>query len=110
VRKNFLDILAEFQEQFGMTTLFITHDLSTVAYLGGRMMTMFQGSIVEEGPVAEVLTNPAHDYTRLLVASVPEPDPDRRWEDRVELVNGRPRLVPAVPKPAVAAPADAGSR
>jgi peptide/nickel transport system ATP-binding protein len=94
VRKNFLDLLAEFKERYGMTTLFITHDLSTVAYLGGRMMTMFHGRIVEEGPVSEVLTNPVHDYTRLLVASVPIPDPDKRWEDRIELVNGRPILVP----------------
>jgi peptide/nickel transport system ATP-binding protein len=98
VRRNFLDVLAEFKERYGMTTLFITHDLSTVAYLGGRMMTMFHGRIVEEGPVSEVLTNPSHSYTRLLVASVPIPDPDKRWEDRIELVNGRPILVPGPAK------------
>jgi ABC-type glutathione transport system ATPase component len=95
VRRNFLDVLASFKEEFGMTTLFITHDLSTVAYLGGRMLTMFQGRIIEDGPAAQVLAHPSQEYTKLLVASVPEPDPDKRWEDRVELVNGRPRLVPA---------------
>lgn len=94
VRRSFLDLLGEFQELYGMTTLFITHDLSTVAYLGGEMKTIFQGSIVEEGTVEQVMTRPTHSYTKLLLASVPVPDPDRRWTDRVELVNGVPRLVP----------------
>ena len=93
VRKNFLDILIEFHQRYGMTTLFITHDLSTVAYMGGDMMTMFQGSIVEEGPVEQVLTRPAHEYTKLLLASVPVPDPDQRWTDEVRIVEGMPQLV-----------------
>ncbi|MBO0743990.1 MAG: ABC transporter ATP-binding protein, partial [Candidatus Dormibacteraeota bacterium] len=94
VRRSFLDLLVEFQELYGMTTLFITHDLSTVAYVGGEMKTIFQGSIVEEGTVEQVMTRPTHPYTKLLLASVPVPDPDRRWTDRVELVNGVPRLIP----------------
>jgi ABC-type oligopeptide transport system ATPase subunit len=93
VRKHFLDILIDFHQREGMTTLFITHDLSTVAYLGGEMKTIFHGKIVEEGPVEQVMTNPQHDYTKLLLASVPVPDPDRRWTDRVELVDGMPRVV-----------------
>ena len=95
VRRAFLEVLGEFREQYQMTTLFITHDLSTVAYLGGEMMTMYHGQIVEKGSVAKLLSNPEHDYTKLLVASVPVPDPDQRWEDRIELVNGRPKLVAA---------------
>jgi peptide/nickel transport system ATP-binding protein len=95
MRESFLDVLSEFRAQYHMTTLFITHDLSTVAYLGGQMMTMYRGRIVEQGPVAQLLSNPAHEYTKLLVASVPIADPEKRWEDRVELVNGRPRLVAA---------------
>ena len=95
VRQAFLEVLGEFRQQYGMTTLFITHDLSTVAYLGGEMMTMYQGQIVEKGPVEKLLSNPEHDYTKLLVASVPVPDPDKRWEDRIELVNGRPKIVAA---------------
>ena len=93
VRKTFLDILIEFHQRYGMTTLFITHDLSTVAYLGGDMMTMFKGRIVEKGPVEQVLTNPTHEYTKLLVASVPVADPDRRWTDQVKMVGGVPQLV-----------------
>jgi peptide/nickel transport system ATP-binding protein len=95
VRQAFLEVLKDFREQYHMTTLFISHDLSTVAYLGGEMMTMYHGQIVERGPVEKLLSNPEHDYTKLLVASVPVADPDKRWQDRVELVNGRPRLVAA---------------
>jgi peptide/nickel transport system ATP-binding protein len=94
VRKHFLDILVDFNQTYGMTTLFITHDLSTVAYVGGEMKTIFHGKIVEEGPVEQVLVNPTHDYTKLLLASVPVPDPEQRWKDRVEIVDGMPRVVP----------------
>lgn len=93
VRKHFLDIMVDFQEKYGMTTLFITHDLSTVAYVGGRMSTIFRGRIVEDGPVEEVMTHPTHSYTQLLLASVPPPDPDQRWTDRIDLSSGEPRLV-----------------
>jgi peptide/nickel transport system ATP-binding protein len=94
VRKHFLDILVDFHKQYGMTTLFITHDLSTVAYVGGDMKTIFHGKIVEEGSVEQVLVHPTHEYTKLLLASVPVPDPEQRWTDRVELVDGMPRVVP----------------
>jgi ABC-type oligopeptide transport system ATPase subunit len=81
VRKSFLDLMIEFRQTLGMTTLFITHDLSTVAYVGGTMITLFRGRIVEHGPVEQVLTNPSHPYTRLLLDSVPIPDPDQRWPE-----------------------------
>lgn len=83
VRKSFLDILLDFQQEYRMTTLFITHDLSTVSYLGGQMMVITRGEIVERGPVREVMADPAHPYTRLLLDSVPRPDPDQRWTDRI---------------------------
>ena len=85
VRKLFLDILVDFQQAYGMTTLFITHDLSTVYYVGGEVMVITRGRIVERGPVAEVMHTPSHPYTRMLLASVPQPDPDARWTDRIDL-------------------------
>jgi peptide/nickel transport system ATP-binding protein len=94
VRRHFLDIMIDFQQTFGMTTLFITHDLSTVAYVGGDMMTIYKGQIVERGAVSQVLTKPSHPYTQLLIDSVPTPDPSDRWTTRVELVDGAPRIVP----------------
>lgn len=98
VRRSFLDIMVQFQQQYHISTLFITHDLSTVAYVGGDMMTLFKGRVVETGKVKDVLTHPAHPYTKLLVDSVPIPDPDRRWTDRVHLTNGE------LPDPEVSTP------
>ncbi|SDT27640.1 ABC transporter ATP-binding protein [Microlunatus soli] len=83
VRKLFLDILLDFKQQYQMTTLFITHDLSTVYYLGGDVMVITKGEIVERGPVATVMHEPSHPYTQLLLDSVPRPDPDQRWTDRI---------------------------
>jgi len=85
VRVLFLNILVDFQQQYGMTTLFITHDLSTAYYVGGEVMVMSRGRIVERGPADEVMTHPAHPYTQLLLASLPSPDPDERWSERVTL-------------------------
>jgi peptide/nickel transport system ATP-binding protein len=98
VRKTFLDILLDFQRSYGMTTLFITHDLSTVYYLGGEVMVITRGRIVEKGPVAQVMHQPQHPYTRLLLASVPQPDPDQRWTDRIDLEQAeREEAGPEVP-------------
>jgi ABC-type oligopeptide transport system ATPase subunit len=83
IRKMFLDILLDFQRAHGMTTLFITHDLSTVYYLGGQVMVINKGEIVERGPVTEVMHTPTHPYTRLLLDSIPAPDPDARWTTRI---------------------------
>ncbi|TCC24094.1 ABC transporter ATP-binding protein [Kribbella sindirgiensis] len=83
VRKHFLDILLDFQTEHGMTTLFITHDLSTVYYLGGEVMVITKGQIVERGPVSTVMHEPSHPYTKLLLDSIPQPDPDQRWTSRI---------------------------
>ena len=85
IRKTFLDILLDFRRDHGMTTLFITHDLSTVYYLGGEVMVINKGSIVERGAVDRVMHEPSHPYTRLLLDSIPQPDPDQRWTNRIEV-------------------------
>jgi ABC-type oligopeptide transport system ATPase subunit len=85
IRRLFLDILLDFQGDHGITTLFITHDLSTVYYLGGEVMVINKGNIVERGSVATVMHEPSHPYTRLLLDSIPQPDPDQRWTDRIEV-------------------------
>jgi oligopeptide/dipeptide ABC transporter ATP-binding protein len=63
-----------------MSSLFITHDLSAAYYLGGDIMVMARGRIVEEGPVDAVMSQPAHPYTQLLLQSIPSPNPDQRWD------------------------------
>ncbi|MBM4419305.1 MAG: ABC transporter ATP-binding protein [Chloroflexi bacterium] len=85
IRVMFLNVQLDFREKYGMTTLFITHDLSTAYYLGGETMVISQGRIVERGRAEDVITRPAHPYTQQLIASVPEPDPDARWTDRIEV-------------------------
>jgi peptide/nickel transport system ATP-binding protein len=84
IRVLFLNILLDFKEKYGMTTLFITHDLSTAYYLGGEIMVISQGRVVERGRVDDVMVNPAHPYTQQLLSSVPVPDPDARWGERIE--------------------------
>jgi len=80
VRATIMNILLDFKEQHGVSTLFITHDLSAAYYLGGEIIIMARGRIVEEGNVKTVLQRPAHPYCQLLLQSIPSPDPDRRWD------------------------------
>ncbi|MGH2532057.1 MAG: ABC transporter ATP-binding protein [Thermomicrobiales bacterium] len=79
VRATIMNILLDFKEQYGVSTLFITHDLSAAYYLGGDIMVMARGRVVEEGRSETVMDQPAHPYTQLLLQSIPSPDPDQRW-------------------------------
>jgi oligopeptide/dipeptide ABC transporter ATP-binding protein len=83
VRVLFLNILIDFKQKYGMTTLFITHDLSTAYYLGGDAMVISQGRIIERGTVDDVMLRPSHPYTQLLLSSLPVPDPSDRWKERL---------------------------
>lgn len=82
VRVLFLNILLDFKQKYGMTTLFITHDLSTSYYVGGDIMVISHGKIVERGLVDDVLVHPSDPYTQMLLASIPIPDPDARWHEK----------------------------
>ncbi len=79
VRATLMNIFLDFKDQHGMSTIFITHDLSAAYYLGGDIMVMSRGRVVEEGPVDAVMANPVHPYTQLLLQSIPSPDPDVTW-------------------------------
>lgn len=70
VRMGVLQLLKSLKEEMGLTMLFITHDLSTAAYMCDRIAVMYQGNIVEIGPTHEILYHPSHPYTRALVAVV----------------------------------------
>ena len=63
-----------------MSIVFITHDLSTVAYFADRIAVMYLGRIVELGPAREVLANPQHPYTKALISVIPVPNPRLRRE------------------------------
>ena len=67
--------------------MFITHDLATVRAIADTVVVMLDGSIVEQGPKDEVFTPPHHEYTELLLSSVPEMDPD--WMDNLLAARAR---------------------
>ncbi|MFJ9085517.1 ATP-binding cassette domain-containing protein [Streptomyces sp. NPDC102384] len=77
VQAQILNLLAELQESMGLSYLFIAHDLAVVRFLSHRMAVMHQGRIVETGPSERVYSAPSDPYTRQLLSSVPDPDPDR---------------------------------
>jgi peptide/nickel transport system ATP-binding protein len=74
VQAQILNLLKDLQRSLGLSYLFITHDISVVAYLADRVAVMYLGRIVEEGLVAEVLDTPQHPYTRALLSAVPSID------------------------------------
>jgi len=74
VQKAILDLLAELQESLGMGIIFITHDLGVVAEIADEVAVMYQGKIVEQGPVRKVFLNPEHPYTKGLIACRPPLD------------------------------------
>ena len=78
VQAQILDLLNELQVRLGISYLFITHNMSVVAYFADRVAVMYQGKIVEEGEVEQVLTNPQHNYTKKLLAAVPKLVPPER--------------------------------
>jgi peptide/nickel transport system ATP-binding protein len=83
VRTLFLNILLDFRDQYGISCLFITHNLSTAYYLGGRMMVMCYGRVIESGDMDTLIERPSHPYTRQLLSAVPSGDPERRWKSKV---------------------------
>jgi peptide/nickel transport system ATP-binding protein len=76
-RAEILAMMKELQRQFGLTYIYITHDLSTARYFTDRIAVMYLGRIVEIGTPEELVERPAHPYTRALIAAVCEPAPGR---------------------------------
>jgi peptide/nickel transport system ATP-binding protein len=71
LRVTILNVLRELRDRLGMTVLFITHDIGPATYISDRVFVMYQGEMVEQGSVEEVLSNPSHEYTQRLLADVP---------------------------------------
>ncbi|WP_343312485.1 dipeptide ABC transporter ATP-binding protein [Brucella sp. BE17] len=76
VQAQVLNLLADLQEEFGLTYVFISHDLSVVRYIADEVMVMYFGEVVEYGSREDVFSNPQHDYTKKLFAATPRADVD----------------------------------
>ncbi len=93
IQAQIVKLLKDLQAEFGMSMLFISHDLSVVREISTRIMVLYLGRIVEMGEAATICTEPRHPYTRSLISAVPIPDP------KVERSRQRIRLPGELPSP-----------
>jgi len=73
IRIGLLNVMAKLRDEEGVSILYITHDLASARYVSDRLIVMYAGQIAEAGPVEDVLSNPRHPYTQLLLSAVPDP-------------------------------------
>jgi peptide/nickel transport system ATP-binding protein len=78
LRTAIVDLMLNLRKDFGLTYLFITHDLAIAKYISDRIGIMYLGRIVELGDKETIFSNPMHPYTQALLAAIPVPDPDRK--------------------------------
>ena len=102
VQAQVINLMAELKEEFGLTYLFVAHDLAIVYHIADRIAVMYLGDIVEIGSADQVYNDPKHPYTRALLSSVPQPDPRHD-------TSGRIRLEGDIPSP-LAKPSGCGFR
>jgi oligopeptide/dipeptide ABC transporter ATP-binding protein len=91
VQAQILKLLKDLQKQYGMSIIFITHDLAVVAQMVDRVCVMYLGQIVEEAPVKEIFVRPLHPYTRALMNSILDPSDKRNADNPINTIKG---LVP----------------
>jgi peptide/nickel transport system ATP-binding protein len=84
LRATVLDSLRRLHEDFGISLIYITHDLTTAYQISDSLLVLYSGSVAEVGAVELVVKQPQHPYTQLLVGSIPLVDPDRHWSDEPE--------------------------
>ena len=89
VQAQVLELFSELQQELGLTYLFISHDLAIVEQVSEAVAVMFMGRLVEYGPSKKVLTDPGHEYTKNLLASIPVPDPTKTLSKPKLFAEGR---------------------
>jgi peptide/nickel transport system ATP-binding protein len=81
LRTTVLANLLQLKRQFGISLVYITHDLTTAYQISDRIIVLYHGQVVESGDPDQIVHNPQHPYTQLLIRSIPQPDPDQHWGD-----------------------------
>jgi peptide/nickel transport system ATP-binding protein len=81
IEAQVLNLLIDLKQEFGLTYVFISHDLNVVRFISDRVVVMYLGEVVESGSVEALWANPRHPYTRALFAAMPSLDPDRRTKE-----------------------------
>ncbi|MBX3014681.1 MAG: ABC transporter ATP-binding protein [Caldilineaceae bacterium] len=81
LRATILESLRRLNREFGISILYITHDLTTAYHVSNDILVLYKGSVAESGDVEHVIKAPKHPYTQLLVNSIPWPDLNRQWGD-----------------------------
>jgi len=84
-RMSILNILMDLKKSHEMSILYVTHDLDTAYYVSDEIAVMCRGCIIEYGNAEDVLTDPLHPYTKMLLESLPHPDPKLRWKNKIKL-------------------------
>jgi oligopeptide/dipeptide ABC transporter ATP-binding protein len=97
LRATILESLVRLKRDLGISLIYITHDLTTAYQVSQNIYILYRGSVAEVGSVEKVIKDPKHPYTRLLVNSIPLPDPDIHWGENTKTETGRA----AVPKATV---------
>jgi oligopeptide/dipeptide ABC transporter ATP-binding protein len=79
LRANILETLSNLQKNYGVSIIYITHDLTTAYHISKSIIVLYRGAVMEAGDVDSVIKRPQHPYTQLLIDSIPWPDISRRW-------------------------------
>jgi oligopeptide/dipeptide ABC transporter ATP-binding protein len=95
LRATILNSLLKLNQEFGISIIYITHDLTTAYQVSEDIIVLYRGAVAEAGDVKLVVRQPEHPYTRLLVGSIPLPDPDEPWLGERALGTPAAELTPA---------------
>jgi len=93
IQAQVINLMQDLQEEFGLSYLFIAHDLSVVRHISNRIAVMYLGNIAEIGPAELIYKTPMHPYSRALLSAVPRPDPDVSRAERTHLQGDIPNPI-----------------
>ena len=104
LRATILESLRTLNRDFGISILYVTHDLTTAYQICENIIVMYRGAVVEAGAVEEVIIDPKHPYTQLLVESIPQMRAVRDWEREEEDADASVPLTRRANRPAASSP------